>query len=164
MTHWSSAVKLICLRYRLVELKMTASPVAVCPPVQPDVSLTVPVAIPESPQGAGGSARVEVKQEIPPTTPPPTLPRFEPYSPLPGSGSDARLKVHLARLNFEAEEKACKADTEARERARKQEQEFQLAMQKLELETEVKLRQLELQNAAERTSSETCGSTLFQVD
>ena len=49
------------VRDRLVELKMIASPIAVCPPVQPDVSLTVPVASPESPQGAGGSVGVDVK-------------------------------------------------------------------------------------------------------
>ena len=100
------------VRDRLVELKMSASPIAVCPPVQPDVSLTVPVASPESPQGAGGSVGVDVKEEIPPTTPPPTLPRFEPYSPSSsGSGSDARLKVRLARLKFEAEEKEARGQT-----------------------------------------------------
>ena len=51
--------------------------------------------------------------------PPSTLPRFEPFSPeFCGSSADARLKVRLARLQLETEEKEMvhRADYDLRDR------------------------------------------------
>lgn len=70
---------------------------------------------------------------------PATLPRFEPFSPEShGSGVDAKLKVRLARLQLEAQEK---------ESMRKAEYDHRLQVRKLEIEAEkeVKLRQLEVE-------------------
>lgn len=71
--------------------------------------------------------------------PPATLPRFDPFSP--GSSrpsSEARLKVRLARLQFEAQEK---------ERMQKADYDLKLQVRKLEIEAEkeIKLRQLDLE-------------------
>ena len=71
--------------------------------------------------------------------PPATLPRFEPFSPEShGSSGDAKLKVRLARLQLEAQEK---------ESRRKADYDFKLQVRKLEIEAEkeVKLRQLEVE-------------------
>ncbi|XP_043968384.1 uncharacterized protein LOC122828679 isoform X1 [Gambusia affinis] len=74
-----------------------------------------------------------------PQAPPATLPRFDPVSPeLSGSGGNVRLKVRLARLQLEAQE---------RELIRKAEFDFKLEMRKLEIEAEkeIKLKQLEVE-------------------
>ena len=70
--------------------------------------------------------------------PPATLPRFEPFSPEShGSSVDARLKVRLARLHLEAQEK---------ERVRIAEYDLRLQVRRLEIEAEkeVKLKTLEV--------------------
>ncbi|XP_030271730.1 uncharacterized protein LOC115581049 isoform X3 [Sparus aurata] len=70
---------------------------------------------------------------------PPTLPRFEPFSPEShGSSVDARLKVRLARLQLEAQEK---------ERGRKAEYDLRLQVRRLEIEAdkEVQLKKLEVE-------------------
>lgn len=67
-----------------------------------------------------------------------TLPRFEPlYTSTEGSRHRARLKVHLARLQLEAEEKAQSRDTHVR-----------LEIHKLEIEADkaVRLREVELES------------------
>ncbi|KAI2644542.1 Pre-mRNA-processing ATP-dependent RNA helicase PRP5 [Labeo rohita] len=65
------------------------------------------------------------------------LPPFDPFSPLSfGSKEEGRLKVRLARLQFEAQERA---------QARQAEMDLRLEIRRLEIEEkEVKLRQLEL--------------------
>ncbi len=66
------------------------------------------------------------------------LPPFEPFSPVStGSKGDMRLKVRLARLQFEAQEKA---------QTRQAEMDLRLQIRKLEIEAEkqVRMRQLEL--------------------
>lgn len=66
------------------------------------------------------------------------LPPFDPCSPIsPGSPEGARLKVRLARLQFEAQDKI---------QARQAECDLRLEIRRLEIEaeTQVKLRQLEL--------------------
>ncbi|KAL0170785.1 hypothetical protein M9458_035381, partial [Cirrhinus mrigala] len=66
------------------------------------------------------------------------LPPFDPFSPLSfGSKEEGRLKVRLARLQFEAQERA---------QARQAEMDLRLEIRRLEIEAEkeVKLRQLEL--------------------
>ncbi|KAJ8361361.1 hypothetical protein SKAU_G00178860 [Synaphobranchus kaupii] len=119
------------------------------------MSSLVPEEDPKPPLGAGGSAGTEVKEGNPPTT----LPRFEAFSPSSsGSWTDARLKVRLARLQLEAQEKA--RGLEAQERAQKLEFDHKLAIRKLELEaeTKLKLRQLELQNATAQPVASTPAS------
>ena len=78
------------------------------------------------------------RRDAPEEKPPLTLPRFEPVSIESSSGCrlDARLKIRLARLQLETQEK-------------REEREFQLRreleLRKLEAETAIKMRQLELQ-------------------
>ncbi|KAJ8353551.1 hypothetical protein SKAU_G00211180 [Synaphobranchus kaupii] len=122
------------------------------------MSSLVPEEDPKPPLGAGGSAGTEVKEGNPPTT----LPRFEAFSPSSsGSRTDARLKVRLARLQLEAQEKA--RGLEAQERAQKLEFDHKLAIRKLELEaeTKLKLRQLELQNATVHPVASTSAADRF---
>ncbi|KAI3357900.1 hypothetical protein L3Q82_016288, partial [Scortum barcoo] len=80
--------------------------------------------------------------------PPATLPRFEPFSPESrGSSVDVKLKIRLARLQLEAQEKERKADHELKLQVRRLE---------IEAEKEVKLKQLEVEAmkiTSEQTSS-----------
>lgn len=82
------------------------------------------------------NAEVEVEAE-----PKAGLPPFYPLSPLSvGSGGDARLRVRLAKIQMEAQERA---------ETRQAEIKLRLEIRKLEIEaeTQVKLRQLELDSA-----------------
>ena len=82
---------------------------------------------------------------------PATLPRFEPFSPqLSGSSGDVKLKVRLARLQIEAQERQRKADYDLKLEIRRLE---------IEAEKEVKLRRLEVE--AMRVSS---GQTAYMFD
>ncbi|KAI3358165.1 hypothetical protein L3Q82_003165 [Scortum barcoo] len=80
--------------------------------------------------------------------PPATLPHFEPFSPESrGSSVDVKLKIRLARLQLEAQEKERKADHELKLQVRRLE---------IEAEKEVKLKQLEVEAmriTSEQTSS-----------
>ena len=81
--------------------------------------------------------------------PPATLPRFDPFSPEShGSSVDARLKVCLARLHLEAQEKerVCKAEYDLR---------LQIRRLEIEADKEVQLKKLDVE--AMRISS---GQTL----
>ena len=87
----------------------------------------------------GGGKEEGEPEERPPT--PVTLPRYDPLSPsLGSSGStrEARLKVRIARLQMESQEKA---------RGRQAELQYQLEVKRMEIEAEtaVRLRQLELE-------------------
>ena len=127
--------------------------VFVLPPSRPESPFAhSPGEEPKSPVGVGISDRKE--------KPPATLLRFEAFTPSSsGSMVDARLKVRLARLHMEAQE-------------RTQRLAHELALRKLEIEAEtVKLKQMELQSAAVRATSiaspgththhETCSVTSF---
>ncbi|XP_043098834.1 uncharacterized protein LOC122347537 [Puntigrus tetrazona] len=86
-------------------------------------------------EAPGGAAEVEGSETKA------ALPAFEPFSPASlGSGGDARLKVRLARVQLEAQERV---------EGRRAELEWRLKVRKLEIEaeTQIKLRELEL-NAA----------------
>ena len=106
---------------------------------------------PKSPVGAGiskGKAKA-----------PATLPRFEAFTPSSsGSLGDARLKVRLARLQLEAQEKAQLFEAQEKARLfdaqeRTERLAHELALRKLEIEAEtVKLRQMELQSAEVRAT------------
>lgn len=66
-----------------------------------------------------------------------TLPRFEAFSPeMSGSSRDARLKVRLARLQFEAQEK---------ELIHEAEYDLKLQIRKLEIEADKELKLWELE-------------------
>lgn len=70
---------------------------------------------------------------------PETLPRFEPLSPyIQDSSMDGRVKIRLARLQLEAQEK---------EQVHKADFELRLQIRKLEIEAEkeIKLKQLEVE-------------------
>lgn len=87
-------------------------------------------------QGVGEQAAAEAEEESDAKA---SLPQFEPFSPVStGSRGDARLKVRLARLQLEAQEKA---------QVRQAELELRLEICRLEIEAEkqIKLRQLELE-------------------
>lgn len=98
---------------------------------------------------ASGGASVRAKT-------PRTLPRYDPLSPTsPGSRDQARLKVRIARLHLETEEKV-------RDREAKLKYQLELEVRKLEIEANktVRLRELELQSQREtRTTSTLAGST-----
>lgn len=92
-----------------------------------------------SPVGSKGTPATPSGEKFEPEVPPATLPRFEPFSPeLHVSSGDARLKVRLARLQLEAQEK---------EMVRKADYDLQLQVRRLEIaaEKEVKLRQLDIE-------------------
>ncbi|XP_013889416.1 uncharacterized protein LOC106536648, partial [Austrofundulus limnaeus] len=128
---------------RLVELKLIEFPE---PSVaQPSVSATVPSAGP-SEGGRKAVGKTQAVSHLPEVTKvsegietPYTLPRVDLSVGNSSAGSKAatRLKVRLARLQLEAQEKA-------------QHRQFQLDMKRLEIEadTTVRLRQLELQTQA----------------
>ncbi len=85
-----------------------------------------------------------------------TLPRFDPLSSAStGSRDEARLKVRLARLQFEAQEKA---------QDRQAQLDFRLQVKKMEIEADkaVRLRQLEL-SQREAHSVENPPSSTFPV-
>lgn len=66
--------------------------------------------------------------QVEPEAPPATLPRFEPFSPENrGSSTDAKLKVHLLRLQLEAQEK---------DQVRKADYDLRLQICRLEIEAE----------------------------
>lgn len=144
---------------KLVELNLLTLPSEI------SVSSALPTdAVPAAESESAGPSNIAKKpQELTPEVDmevvggiatPVTLPRFDPLSVSPGSvGSkvDARLKVRLARLQFEAEEKA-------------QLRQYQLEVKRLEIEAEkaIKLRRLELEYQARstvQTTSESPGSS-----
>ncbi|CAI5669654.1 unnamed protein product [Oreochromis niloticus] len=101
-----------------------------------------------------------------------TLPRFDPLSTQSSEGSkqDARLKVHLARLQLEKEqlerEFQLKREIELRrldaELARARE--VELKKVEVEVETKVKMRQLELQQASSPPVAASLSQTEVQFD
>ncbi|XP_043962798.1 uncharacterized protein LOC122825436 isoform X2 [Gambusia affinis] len=135
--HFSKAeIKNIVVQ-KLVEIKVLGDPskmdVDVCD--VPSVDLELP---PSKDEGVAVMA-TPPRGLAEPQAPPATLPRFDPVSPeLSGSGGNVRLKVRLARLQLEAQE---------RELIRKAEFDFKLEMRKLEIEAEkeIKLKQLEVE-------------------
>lgn len=104
----------------------------VVPPEAPPVSLTPGIV------GAGEGKPMTIPQEEKPMT----IPRYDPLSSVSSASTDARVKVRLARLQLEAQEK---------------EREFQLRRElefkRLEADTAVRMRQLELQSVSGQWSS-----------
>ena len=92
--------------------------------------------------GVEGASGEEDEREERPVTTPVTLPRYDPLSSTlssTGSKGEARLKVRLARLQMESQEKA---------KTRQAELQYQLEVKRMEIEAEkaVRLRQLELES------------------
>lgn len=99
--------------------------------------------------GADGEAEVMADAKA-------SLPPFDPFSPSSVDSSDwARLKVHLARLQYEAQEKAEARQAELNLR-------FEICKLEIEAETQLKLRQLDLE-ARKTAAGSAAQSDLGQV-